>query len=182
MNRLCLVLLLMAGACRPAAAIDDRLESGLRQCAKETEQVARLACFDALVSTIAAIKKDEFGLTGEIARKRQLINANGAAATAPSIGPAAVPAAQDGSSATAPVTAAAAAEILALPGTIVALRLAPRGEIIFTLDNQQVWMQTQVEPGKRFSLGDTVRIERGLMGSYWLAADKARKTKVTRIS
>jgi hypothetical protein len=150
-------------SCGPVFALTNPLESGLLKCSKETEQAARLACFDALVTTIPRVKADEFGLTAEVARKH-----------AP---PVAEPAATDTAAAE-----TAAAETAVLPGKIVALRFAPRGEIIFTLDNQQVWMQSEVEPSKQFALGDAVRIEHGAMGSYWLAADKARKTKVKRIS
>ena len=149
-------------ACGPAFALTNPLESGLLKCSKETEQAARLACFDALVTTIPRVKADEFGLTAEVARKHAPAVAAGAA--------------------TAATAAPVATDVVALPGRIVALGLAPRGEIIFTLDNRQVWIQSQVEPGKEFSVGDAVRIEHGAMGSYWLAADKARKTKVKRIS
>ena len=69
-----------------------------------------------------------------------------------------------------------------LPGKIVALSQTPKGEFIFTLDNQQVWIQAEAEPSKRFVVGDVVHIEHGAMGSWWLAADKARKTRVKRIS
>jgi hypothetical protein len=69
-----------------------------------------------------------------------------------------------------------------LPGKILALRQGSRGEWIFTLDNQQVWVQTVAEPSKRFVVGDVVHIEHGAMGSLWLAADKGRKTRVKRIS
>ena len=74
------------------------------------------------------------------------------------------------------------ADEAALSGKIVALRQGRRGEFIFTLDNQQVWIQTELEPSKQFAVGDVVRIEHGAMGSLWLAADKARKTRVKRIS
>jgi hypothetical protein len=74
------------------------------------------------------------------------------------------------------------AEESVLPGKIVALRRDANGELIFTLDNQQVWMQTQAEPAKQFAVGEAVHIEHGAMGSLWLAADKARKTRVKRIS
>jgi hypothetical protein len=38
------------------------------------------------------------------------------------------------------------AEDAVLPGKILALRPGPRGEWIFTLDNQQVWDQQEAEP------------------------------------
>jgi hypothetical protein len=69
-----------------------------------------------------------------------------------------------------------------LPGKIVALGRTPNGALVFTLDNQQVWVQAQAEPSKQFVVGDLVHIEHGAMGSLWLAADKARKTRVKRIS
>jgi hypothetical protein len=69
-----------------------------------------------------------------------------------------------------------------LTGTIRALRQGPRGELIFTLDNNQVWRQDQPSPNISFSVGEAVRIEHGSMSSLWLAADHGRKTKVRRVS
>jgi hypothetical protein len=69
-----------------------------------------------------------------------------------------------------------------LPGKIAALRQGPRGEYIFTLDNRQVWIQMQLEPNKTFTVGESVHIEHGALGSLWLAADKNRMTRVRRIS
>jgi hypothetical protein len=65
---------------------------------------------------------------------------------------------------------------------ITAMQQAPRGEWIFTLDNQQIWIQAEPESRTRFEVGESVHIEHGAMGSLWLAGDKARKTKVKRIS
>lgn len=69
-----------------------------------------------------------------------------------------------------------------LPGKIVALREAADGRLVFTLDNQQVWIQTEVKSRIPFAVGDVVHIEHGAMGSLWLAADKGRKTRVKRVS
>jgi hypothetical protein len=134
-----------------AVARSDPLAESLRRCAGETDQAKRLACFDALVATLAKIEADQFGLTADIARKRD------------------------------PVSERQADEAV-LPGKIVALRQGPRGELIFTLDNQQVWIQTEVEQSKRFVVGEAVHIEHGAMGSLWLAADKGRKTRVKRVN
>jgi len=131
--------------------LTNPLAEGLRRCAGETDQTRRLACFDALAASLPKIEAEQFGLTADIARKRD-------------------------------PTADRPADDAVLPGRIVALREAPRGELIITLDNQQVWMQTQAEPSKRFAIGDVVHIEHGAMGSLWLAADRARKTRVKRIS
>ena len=69
-----------------------------------------------------------------------------------------------------------------LTGKIRALRQAPRGELIFTLDNGQVWRQAEPSFNITFSVGEAVHIEHGAMTSLWLVADHGRKTKVKRIS
>jgi hypothetical protein len=145
------VAVLLACVCLPAYALPNPLAEGLRHCASETDQQKRLACFDALAATLPKVEADQFGLTADIAHKRDPVEAH-------------VEAAQ------------------VLPGKIVALRQNASGEFIFTLDNQQVWKQSQAEPNKEFVVGDVVRIEHGAMGSLWLAADKGRKTRVKRIS
>lgn len=141
-----LVAVSMLAAARPAPLAD-----GLRRCAGETDEAKRLACFDALVAALPKVEADQFGLTADIARKRD------------------------------PVVEHQADDAV-LPGKIIALRQGPRGEWIFTLDNQQVWDQAEAEPSKRFGIGEAVHIELGAMGSWWLAADKGRKTRVKRLS
>ena len=68
-----------------------------------------------------------------------------------------------------------------LPGTIIALGRTSNGRLIFTLDNQQVWVQAEPQPTLRFEVGEAVHIEHGIFTSLWLAADKNRKTRVTRV-
>jgi hypothetical protein len=151
MMRRCLLVCMLTCASVTAQALPNPLADGLRRCAGETDQAKRLACFDALAASVPKVEADQFGLTSDIAQKRD------------------------------PVTVQKTTEAV-LPGKIVALRLGARGELVFTLDNQQVWDQSQVEPNKEFKIGEDVRIEHGAMGSLWLAADKGRKTKVKRIS
>ena len=134
----------------PSPERAQQLQS-LIDCRKVTDPTQRLACFDALAATLPKIEADRFGMTADIANKRD------------------------------PESERRAKEAI-LPGRIVALGQGPRGEYIFTLDNGQVWMQAEVEPNKRFAVGDVVHIEHGAMSSLWLAADRARKTRVKRIS
>jgi hypothetical protein len=68
-----------------------------------------------------------------------------------------------------------------LTGKITALRQAVSGEWIFTLDNQQIWMQLEAQPSIGFAVGEGVRIEHGAMGSLWLAAANHRKIRVKRL-
>ena len=154
MRTWCVLCLLACWASLPAQALPNPLADGLRHCSSETDEAKRLACFDALAATLPKVEADQFGLTADIARKR------------------------------APAAAAPAALVPAdvLNSTIIALGETQNGELIFTLDNKQVWKQAQVEPSKSFAVGEVVRIEHGAMGSLWLAADKGRKTRVKRIS
>ncbi|HEY3730345.1 MAG TPA: hypothetical protein VGL28_03690 [Steroidobacteraceae bacterium] len=141
----------MAAVAGPSWPASDALADGMRHCTAETDQARRLVCFDALAATLPKFEADRFGLTADIARKRD------------------------------PESERRTEEAV-LPGKIAALGQGPRGEYIFTLDNQQVWAQVEVEPTKKFAVGEVVHIEHGAMGSLWLAAGKGRMTKVKRIS
>jgi hypothetical protein len=143
-------------ACLPvvvptAYALPNPLAEGLRRCASETDQAKRLSCFDSLAAGLPKVEADQFGLTADIAHKRD------------------------------PVVERPAVEET-LTGTIKAMHTAPRGELVFVLDNQQVWIQAEVNTRLQFAVGETVHIEHGAMGSLWLTVDKARKTKVKRIA
>jgi hypothetical protein len=63
-------LLILALASAPVLAAIEPLADGLRRCSLETDEGKRLACFDALASALPKIKSDQFGMTVDIARKR----------------------------------------------------------------------------------------------------------------
>jgi hypothetical protein len=145
------LLLLTIGCWSPAFPATEALSDGVRRCARESDQAQRLACFDTLSSTLPKIEADQFGMTADIAQKRD------------------------------PARKYRATQNDALPGKIVTLRQAARGEYVFTLDNEQVWIEAEPTPNIHFAVGDAVRIEHGAMSSIWLAADKGRKTRIKRI-
>jgi hypothetical protein len=64
-----LVLFLAAG-CLPALASTGNLDDAVRRCAKESDPAQRLACFDAIVSTLPQLEADRIGMTADIKRKR----------------------------------------------------------------------------------------------------------------
>jgi hypothetical protein len=140
----------LAATCLPAIAAAQYLDDALRRCAKEGDPTQRLACFDAIVSALAEIEADRFGITADVERKRD---------------PVAVQHAKDDT----------------LSGKISGLSRAPEGEWIFTLDNQQVWVQSEVSSNLQFAVGEDVRIQHGAMSSLWLVADKHRKVRVKRL-
>jgi hypothetical protein len=56
------------------------------------------------------------------------------------------------------------------------------GHIVVRLDNDQVWEQTEDGPDLNIAAGDTVTIDRGLLGAYFLAVQSRRAAiKVRRI-
>jgi len=144
------LVLFLAAACLPALAGTENLDEALRRCAKESDPAQRLACFDAIVSTLPQVEADRFGMTADIERKREPV-------------------------------AVQQAKAQVLTGRISALRQAPHGERIFTLDNRQVWIEAEARPNIQFAAGEEVHIEHGAMSSLWLVADKHREVRVTRL-
>jgi hypothetical protein len=65
---------------------------------------------------------------------------------------------------------------------VAAVSHRSNGAVVLTLENDQVWEQSDDGPDLAISVGDTVKINRGMLGSYWLAdhssvAIKVRRTK-----
>jgi hypothetical protein len=63
-------LILLVPACVPAFGATEALSDELRHCARESDQTQRLACFDALASSLPKIEADQFGMTADVAQKR----------------------------------------------------------------------------------------------------------------
>jgi hypothetical protein len=159
MKRVGLVLLLAAMPLSAAlAALPNPLADGLRKCSLETDQGKRLACFDALSASLPKVQQDQFGLTADIAHKREPAPSQVKEPEAPPPKP----------------------EVLV--AKITAVGRGASGGLVFTLDNQQIWAQSQADDRFQFKVGEEVQIEHGAMGSLWLAAGKGRKTRVKRLS
>jgi hypothetical protein len=62
--------LLLALAMVSAHAGGEPVADGLRRCSRETDEHQRLACFDALANALPQIKADQFGMTADVAHKR----------------------------------------------------------------------------------------------------------------
>jgi hypothetical protein len=72
-------------------------------------------------------------------------------------------------------------EISELNAKATSVSAKPRGELVITLDNGQVW--AEIAPGSTIRLkpGDPVKIEAGSLGSYFLLAPNGRSSRVSRI-
>ena len=64
------ILLIFALGSPTVFAAIEPLADGLRRCLLETDERKRLASFDALASALPKIQSDQFGMTVDIARKR----------------------------------------------------------------------------------------------------------------
>ena len=62
-------LLVLASTAALAGA--EPLADGLRRCARESDHAQRLACYDALVSSLPKVEADQFGMTAAIAKQRE---------------------------------------------------------------------------------------------------------------
>lgn len=148
-------------------AADQVLPANVRACALEKDDVRRLACYDGeIASTTETAAMSEtrtetatepepapevkFGYRGSIARQEL------------------------------DQEAAKTDQLDRLEATIKELSSRPRGELVFTLDNGQVWAQKAADAKIRVKVGDRVAIKKASFGSFLLVTPFNRTTRVTR--
>lgn len=152
--------LLAAAATQPALAADDDLSKRVAACTREQDDARRLACFDraaapaAAAHEVAADKVDAtqaFGVHGsELARNRD--DGDAKQESAPK----------------------------RINAKVSGIEQRPRGELVVTLDNGQVWAQKEVGAYFPVKVGDPATILAGTLGSYRLVIAN-RATAVTRV-
>jgi hypothetical protein len=96
-------------------------------------------------------KDDDFGVAGELARKRKSEQEKAAPSTAE------------------------------LRAAVTKITKKPYGELVLELDNGQVWEQPERKLSFAIKEGENIRITQGAMGSYFLVADSGATTKIRRI-
>lgn len=174
-----LVLAVVAPVC---LAAQSGMAERLAACSQERDDALRLACYDREAAQLAVARQqatpadasvntntpeskaesqsgsaeDGFGVYGsEVARQR---GAQGSKA--------------EGSKTD--------TKLKRLTATVTAVSQRPRGELVVTLGNGQVWLQKTPESYFPIKIGDEVSITRGALNSFYLAA-ASRSTQVTRI-
>jgi hypothetical protein len=157
---------LLSGAGLAPATAAERTTDALLACAKESDDAQRLRCFDAVV---VALRK----------APAPVAPAAAAAVAPPPAAPA--PTAEQKFGARGEIKPDKHEALTELTGTVTALGTKPRGELIVTLDNGQVWAEITTSSKIKLKTGDTVKIERGALGSYSLVAPNGRSSKVSRI-
>ena len=63
---------------------------------------------------------------------------------------------------------------------VAAVTHRSNGEVVVRLANNQVWEQSEDGPDLRIEVGDSVKIDKGMLGSYWLSAHSSLVIKVRR--
>jgi hypothetical protein len=168
-----------AGVAPVQGSTPDPLPVQLKHCASLTVAGARLACYDALAGSSALSQVAPPAPAASSSAGTAAIAASGASGT-PS------PAKTDmefgvhnGPLEAKLISPQREKHMLAV---VSAVSNRPRGELVVTLDNGQVWVQ--LEPTNYpLKAGDHVEIDVGALGSYILwSPSNRRATKVTRIS
>jgi hypothetical protein len=160
------ISLVLCGCAALASAQD--LPDSLRACARESDGVRRLACYDKEMAAVAQTKPakdktasatgelapaDEIGLSQEQVKKLKAKKGMAEAAPPPK----------------------------ELRAHIAAVTQLPYNRQRITLDNNQVWDQAEDDWGFRAQSGDAVTITSGLLGGFWMATDPRKKVRVVRV-
>lgn len=158
MNNFSRALFVGAAACCAQAVSAQSLSDQVRGCAAQAETGARLACYDQLAASLgkgAAV--------------------SGAAVSPPS------PDAQFGIAGGKLEQKKEGAVPKDIQALVSGVARRPRGELVITLDNGQVWAQLAPQEYYPLKIGDTVHISKGALGSYSLTTPAKRGSKVTRL-
>jgi hypothetical protein len=175
------------------AALAAELPDGLQHCATENDDRRRLACYDAEIARLRGSSPDA---AARVAAPSASAPASAAAAGAATTAEKATVAEKRGT-VDAPEEADVDAEdnfgrrsdlrkekrieASEVASSVAAFSRGGDGRFVVTLENGQIWREIAPNEAVRLQMGDTVRIERGSLGSFLLVAPNKRSTKVSRI-
>ena len=163
----CAVALLARG---PLATAES-LPASVRSCTSVIDMSSRLACFDQAVKPFLETAPSTGAAAPNATVPRPAVAANAAAPSTPSVAPAAAAATNRTSSPD---------ELKHLTARIVSVESSRDGKVI-RLDNGQVWQQVQAQDASadvNLRAGDAVTIDKGTLGTYWLAVRSGDVIKV----
>jgi hypothetical protein len=169
------IVLSSMGQCFSLARAADVSSEALLACAQESNDARRLHCFDALVADLrgaSAVPPVAAAAAGAAATTAP-------AATTPHPAPAVTP--EDRFGARGELKREKQPELSDLTATVTEVGTKPYGELVLTLDNGHVWAEIAANSKLKVKVGDTVKIERGALGSFLLIAPSGRSSKVARI-
>ena len=178
LNSRVLLIVGLATACSTFAAYAqtaDEVIGNMRRCASEQDDARRLSCYDReFRRTSAALGAPAHAAPGVAAPGVAATGATTSGAAVPGLAGPAQPVPSGGQSAS--LSAGSSnqpAEINKLTGRVVAISRKPQGQAIITLDNGQVWEQTDADGQAIPKSGDQISIQRGMLGGFYLLSPAA---------
>ncbi len=167
------LLTALAIYCSMGAAAQAENLDAIKACARISSESARLACYDSAVVALDA------ALAGEIAARKKetetrlleetkLADAKAAQAKLDSFG-----------ASNLPVERQPAVQV-DIPKNLIAkidvVSYDPYKNLVALLDNGQTWIQTETLTMPTVKIGDQVKIERGMLGSYRMTITRTKRT------
>jgi hypothetical protein len=201
-NNFSRALFVGVATCCAQAVSAQSVSDQVRGCAAQADTGARLACYDQLAASLgkgaavsgAAVEGGvaRAGGVGPAAQRAAMANDAGGGSTAAATQGAGL---EDGSAAVSPPSPDAQFGIAGgkleqrkeavvpkeIQAVVSGVARRPRGELVITLDNGQVWAQLAPQEYYPLKIGDTVHISKGALGSYSLTTPAKRGSKVTRL-
>jgi hypothetical protein len=194
------ILSIQLGAAQTVSASDQSLADQLRKCAAEPQNPRRLACYDRLSAAVTAAASPALSPPTAVIVSVPPAATAAATATNKAAPPAAPPAAPTGTTAVPGASQGATdtsdfgvgngpleakqqkGKSQKMSAVVAGVSTKPRGELVVTLDNGQVWEQNQAVDYFPLKAGDKVEINVGALGSYvmWVPSSR-RAAKVTRV-
>jgi hypothetical protein len=176
---------------QPASGEDTSAASVLakmRVCAAEKEDSRRLACFDEQMTRAPSVNNAPAGASTSNGQAGHGV-ANARAVATPSTVPALSP--QDGFGMTPELQRKLQSpeqrkqvtkeQLETLSGRVVTLSHRQQGETVITLDNGQIWQQMESDSPLTLTVGQTITIRRGALGSFYLTTPLGFALRVKRI-
>jgi len=185
---MCTAICLLASA---SATASQSLLAVVRSCSAQTDDVARLQCYDRGVAQLKEVadSRDTDPRCPKLDSDDTQVSQKSTSAAQPaSTGPTKTANATDQFGLTSgQVLRNQSGEgqgkvVKRLSAQIVTLSHKSGGNLILQLDNGQVWEQTEDGPDLHIGPGDAVKIDRGLLGAFWLSGASGRvAVKVQRV-
>lgn len=155
----------------------ESIASALEKCSNVENTLKRLVCYDQLSQQAKGYEDSQLPVVNRPAQSGQF-SAPAIAGSAPASQPPAVqqPAARSAEDnfGLPPLKVVEQKQIDSLVATVTQKDKTLRGKLIFTLDNGQVWTQSDTE-SFLVNVGDQVRIEKGLLGGHFLNVVSSKK-------
>jgi hypothetical protein len=155
----------------------ESLPTMVRSCAAQTDESARLKCYDEAAAALQR-QPDVLNCTNAGAQPPVVTSQPVTPAKLPSPRPEINPAEQFGLTSGQILgkesNGARPAGLKRLTARVVNISQRREGYLVLRLENGQVWEQTEGGPDLRIGEGAMVSIDRGLLGAYWLSRQSGR--------